>query len=416
MAEHLFIRLSPQATNRVSWIVTDGEGRRVGLEKHGTLAEAAARSAQYKVVLMVPGTEVVHAQAQVPLRGGSKLRQAIPYALEDQLADDVDDLHFAIGDRHGDNLYPVAITARKNMQDWLGMLEAEGIRAHSIVADAGCVPDTPGGVTVIIDHEVSLVHTADDADLVLEGMPLTDVLEFAGVHSGDEQTAGVPVNLYVSRQDHEKLADHLEFLGNQLPGLNIRVMVDGSLAHLAAGMFSRKTINLRQGEFAPRSSPEKLWKPWRMVAMLAAAVLVVLVGGEALQLTVLKNREAALEERISETFTELFPGTTPGGDPVRQFQSELTRLRAAAGNTDAFFLEALNALAGATRGSNGGQLDSLSFRNGVLDLKIIVPSVEALDQIRQNMESAGAFEVELESANPSGNQVEGRIRLRRGSA
>lgn len=415
MAEHLFIRLLTPSTNRISWIVTDAAGRRIGLEKQGNLEDVAARAGQHKVVLMVPGTEVIHTEAQVPLRGGSKLRQAIPFALEDQLAADVEDLHFAIGSRQDDNRYPVAVTARENMRRWLGMLESAGIRAHSIVADAGCVPETPGGVTVLVENDLSLVHTADGADLVFEAMPVEEILDLVGVHSGDEDSANMPVNLYIAREDHEKQAERLEFLGNQLPGLTTRIMVDGSLAHLAAGMLGRDSINLRQAEFAPRSSPEKMWKPWRMVAILAGLSLLVLVVGEAVQLGVLKNREAALQEQITATFAELFPNATPSGDPLRQFQSELTRLRAAAGNTDAFFLEALNALAAATRGANSGQLDSISFRNGVLDLKIIVPNVEVLDRIRQSMESAGNFEVELESANPTGNQVEGRIQLRRAS-
>lgn len=416
MAEHLFIRISPQQSDTVSWIVTDGNGRRSGLEKNGSMSQAAEKVGQRKVVLMAPGTEITHARARVPLRSGSKLRQAIPYALEDQLAEDVENLHFAIGKRTDDGEFPVAITTRNNMQDWLAMLEDAGIRARAIVADTGCVPQTPGGVTVIIDNDLSYVHGPGEADLVLEGMNIDQVLELAGVHVGDEKTAALPVNLYLTREDHDRQSELIEFLSGQLPGLHTRVMVDGSLAHLAAGMFSRDPINLRQGEFAPRSSPEKIWKPWRLTAGLAAAVLLVLVGGEAAQLVILKQREKAMDQNITAAFREVFPDVTLRGDPANQMRSELAALRAAAGNADAFFLEALAALASATQAHKAGQVDSISFRNGVLDLKILVPSVEVLDRIRQSMEAAGNFDVQLESANPTGDLVEGRIQLRRASA
>lgn len=416
MAEHLFIRISSQPDGDVTWITTDASGRRSGLEKRGSLAAAAQKAEAKKVILIVPGTEVVNAEARVPLRGGSKLRQAIPYALEDQLADDVDKLHFAIGKRSADGEYPVAVTDKQNMRDWLASLESVGLRAQSIVAESNCVPVTPGGVTVIFENETCLLHSADGADLVLEGMSVEDVLEIAGIHAGDEATAAMPVNLYMSREDHENNKDRLEFLADQLTGLNTRIMVDGAIAHLAAGMFSREPINLRQGEFASRASPEMTWKPWRLAAGLAVAVLLVLIGGEVAELAVLKNREQALDKDIAAAFTEAFPGVTLRGDPANQMRSELAALRAAAGSGDSFFLEALAALSTATQGQGAGQLDSIGFRNGVLDLKIIVPSVEVLDRIRQNMEGAGDFDVQLESANPSGNQVEGRIQLRRANS
>lgn len=416
MTEHLFIRMPLQSAGVVSWIETDASGRRRGLEKRGSLAEAAADVGRNSVVLIVPGTEVVQASAHVPVRGGSKLRQAIPYALEEQLADDVENLHFAIGKRSSEGDYQVAVTAKQNMRDWLAALENAGIRAKAIVADSGCVPETPGGLTLIMDGDQCLVHGSDNTDLVFEGMNLEHVLDFSGVHIGEEDSATLTINLYMSQEEYDREAERIEFLAGQLPGLNARVMADGSLAHLASGMFSRGAINLRQGEFAPRTSSENLWKPWRLVAGLAVALLVVLIGGEAVELAVLKNREAALDERISSAFAEAFPGVTLRGDPANQMRSELASLRAAATGGDSFFLEALAALATATQGQGTGQIDSIGFRNGVLDLKIIVPSVDVLDRIRQKMESVGNFNVQLESANPSGNQVEGRIQLRRTSS
>ncbi|NNF52773.1 MAG: type II secretion system protein GspL [Gammaproteobacteria bacterium] len=416
MADHLFIRISSGLSSEISWITTDASGRRTGIERHGSLADAATKASSCKVVLIVPGTEVVNTQARVPLRGGSKLRQAIPYALEDQLAEDVEKLHFAIGKRTADGEYPVAVTARENMESWLGVLEEAGIRAQSVVADTSCVPVTPGGVTIIFENDACLLHGADGTDIVLEGMSIDQVLELSGVHVGDEASSSMPVNLYMSADDHEKHKNRVEFLSGQFPGMNTRIMADGSIAHLASGMFSREAINLRQGDFASRSSPESTWKPWRLAAGLAAAVFLVLIGGEAVELAVLKNREKALDESIATAFTEAFPGVTLRGDPANQMRSELAALRAAAGSGDSFFLEALAALAAATNGQTSGQLDSVGFRNGVLDLKIIVPSVEVLDRIRQSMESAGSFEVQLESANPSGNQVEGRIQLRRSNS
>lgn len=416
MSEHLFIRILPGVTDQVDWIATDGAGRRIGLVQKGSLAEAASKAAQRRLVLVVPGTAIVHTHARVPVKGGSKLRQAIPYALEDQLADDVESLHFAIGKRDDDDTFPVVVTARKNMLAWQARMEEAGLRPQAIVSDSSCVPETPNGCTIILDGELAYVHGPGDLNLVLEGMSLDQVLELSGVHVGDAATAAMPVNVYVAREQHEENAELIEFLSGQLPGLNSRVMVDGSLAHLAAGMFARDAINLRQGEFAPRGSPEKLWKPWRLVAGLAAAIVLVAIGGQALQLLLLKQQERELDAQMKTAFEEVFPDITLRGDPANQMRSLLAAMRSQAGSADPVFLDALAALSEASSGSEKGRVESVSFRNGVLDLKILVPSVEILDNIRQNMEKTGGFEVELESANPSGNEVEGRIQLKRARA
>ncbi len=413
MSEYLFIRLSPDAADQVSWITTDAGGRRIGLTQSGQLTEAAGKAAQRKLVLIVPGTEIVHTHARVPVRSGSKLRQAVPYALEDQLADDVENLHFALGKRGSNDLIPVAVTARDNMRRWLALMENVGLRPQIIVSDSSCVPDTPDGYTVIVDGELIHVHGPEGLELVFEGMGLDQVLELSGVHMGETESVSKPINLYLTREAHDRNAELLEFLSGQLPGLNSRVMVDGSLAHLAAGMFAREATNLRQGEFAPRGSPEKLWKPWRWVAILAAAVLLVGLGGQGLELLMLRKQEQALDLKMRTVFEEVFPDVPLGGDPANQVRSLLSAMRSQAGNTDPVFLDALGALSEASQGDWNGRIESASFRNGVLDLKILVPSVEVLERIRQNMEQAGAFVVVLESANPSGQEVEGRIQLQR---
>ena len=57
------------------------------------------RAAGRRVCVLVPGTDVLLAEPEFPVKAGAKLQQVVPYALEEQLAEDIDDLHFAIGKR-----------------------------------------------------------------------------------------------------------------------------------------------------------------------------------------------------------------------------------------------------------------------------------------------------------------------------
>jgi hypothetical protein len=57
----------------------------------------------------------------------------------------------------------------------------------------------------------------------------------------------------------------------------------------------------------------------------------------------------------------------------------------------------------------------MSYRAGVLELRLVAPNVETLDTIKQAMSRDGAT-VELQSANPRDQLVEGRLQVRLGAA
>ena len=88
------------------------------------------RAAGRHVCVLVPGTDVLLAEPELPVKAGTKLQQVVPYALEEQLAEDIDDLHFAIGKRAADSATtPVAVVAHSLMDEWLDALQGRGHRA-----------------------------------------------------------------------------------------------------------------------------------------------------------------------------------------------------------------------------------------------------------------------------------------------
>ena len=105
MSETLVIRLRAAEEAPASWLIVDSNGARSGPVQSGPVADALSASQARRVVLLVPGSEVTLAEPELPVRGGARLAQAVPFALEEQLASDVESLHFAVGARTaGSNL------------------------------------------------------------------------------------------------------------------------------------------------------------------------------------------------------------------------------------------------------------------------------------------------------------------------
>jgi len=92
MRPRLVIRLNSAPQGRVHWIRLDAEGRPQGHAESGTLAQAAVAATQRQVIGLVPATELLLTEARIPTQSRQRMLRAVPFALEDQLAEDIDEL------------------------------------------------------------------------------------------------------------------------------------------------------------------------------------------------------------------------------------------------------------------------------------------------------------------------------------
>ena len=81
----------------------------------------------------------------------------------------------------------------------------------------------------------------------------------------------------------------------------------------------------------------------------------------------------------------------------------------------AALLPAVTALAQAVAGAPATRVESLNFRGDAVELRVVAPTVEAIDGIKQSM-SRNGVQVEMQSATPRGQDVEGRLSVKLGAA
>ena len=86
-------------------------------------------------LVLVPGTDVLLAEPVLPLKSGAKLAQVVPFALEEQLAADVEDLHFAVGKREARPVTPVAVVVARAHGRHGGALRDAALHADAIYAE-----------------------------------------------------------------------------------------------------------------------------------------------------------------------------------------------------------------------------------------------------------------------------------------
>ena len=101
---------------QAEWTVVDATGACVLAPGTGPLPDAAVLCAGRRTVVLVPAVRVLRTRVDVPVKGANRIAQALPFALEDVLAEDVEELHFVAGPRFADGQVAVAVVRREWME------------------------------------------------------------------------------------------------------------------------------------------------------------------------------------------------------------------------------------------------------------------------------------------------------------
>lgn len=398
---------------QAEWLLFDPSAARQSEVQTGLLADAAGFAAGRKVLVIVPGTDVLLAEPVLPLKGGgAKLQQVVPFALEEQLASDVEDMHFALGKREGTPGTPVAAVAHDLMKRWQASLRGAGIHAEAIYAESGLLPITADGVTLMIDSTRVYVRRHSGPGAVLDVEPLIEAVQLA-LASGEE--AREHVTIYLTDDVYERDRDLFEGLREFTESLQLKLLPNGPLPLFAASAVGAAAINLLQGPYATKTKLNVSFQPWRYAAVLAAAFLALHFGLKTWQYFDLRNTEARLDNEIMQVFQQALPGA-PVPDPIsarKQVEARLSALRG--GGPTGGIMSTLGTLGEALAQAPGANIEALSYRDETTDLRILAPSVDALDKIQHAAAERG-IAAQIQSANPRDSKIEGRLQFKKSGA
>jgi general secretion pathway protein L len=417
MSEFLVIRFGRDPDGPVRWVIADQTGAIVSRPAEGELVAAAAAAAGRAVIALVPATDVLRTRVDVPVKGAAKMLQALPFALEEQLAEDVDALHFAAGPRGAHGLVPVAVVRREILTAWLERLAAAGLQPQQLYAESDALGGIPNTTILLAEEDSAILAEPDGNVATIDSESIEELFDLwltdAAAPGTEEDQPPRHLVAYCTAPLAHRLETLWERLRPELDSLDLRALGEGgAMPRLAAQIVTAPGVNLLQGDFAKRSSLMAYWPAWRAAAAIVAGFLVVYFSVQLAELRQLNARAAALDQTIDQAFHYVFPDAGEVQDPRAQLESRLRQLGSDSGGSREF-LDSLKAVADAVGQGGQARIEALSYRSGVLDLRVRAPSVEALDQIQQSVAGSGRIQAEIQSANASGNEVLGRIQIKR---
>jgi general secretion pathway protein L len=413
MAEWLILQLPHDADGPCVWMLAGSQGQALSAPETVTLAQASAQaSAQAtgrRIGVIVPSGDVLLTDVELPLKSAVRAQQVVAYALEEQLAADIETLHFALGERDASTgRTAVAVVTRALMSRWLQELNAVGIEATAICAESSLLPENPGHTVLMLEADSIWVRRAGQ---LTQAVPADDVgaaLE-AVFETG---LASEHFIFYASPHDWQRRSREIEALRDRCASLKVQLLNSGSLPLLAPQLVQGNFINLLSGEYAPKTSFGSGWQRWRLAAILAVALFAVHVGGLALELFQQQRSERALDTAIGTLVRSALPGESVQSGMRSRIEKRLLAARGDAAGSG--FMSAMAALAHALGSANGTSLQALSFREGGMELKLKARDAASLEHVDESLRNNG-WQAELTSGSASGAGYEGRIQMR-GSA
>ncbi len=195
MSEFLTVRLSSQQDATIPWLVWSPQqqaviasGEVAGLDQ---LEELTPYAAQRSTLLLLAASDVVLTQVDIPSGASRQLDSMLPYLVEDEIAQDVDELHFSVLNKSG-GVASVAGVDRQWLQSCLDTLKALQFDVKRVLPDVLALPQAEGMAAVQLGDEW-LVRKGEFSGLSVEAQWLSLFSQSDWVRDGD---AWLPLTAY----------------------------------------------------------------------------------------------------------------------------------------------------------------------------------------------------------------------------
>lgn len=395
----LFLFLPPFADDKILFVGGEDGLDQVRRESLG-IAAFAARGQQ--VVLVVPGRDILLTWVDPP--AGAKRRQlekAVPFLLEDDLLNGVEQLHFCLGKVDESGRLPVAVAARKTMDAWMEVVEAMGIQPHVMVCDTLLLPLTEGKWQIFIDDSLAWARLGENEGFMVERSNLETFLSLALKRPNPPERIRI---LDFSKETPIKKFSSVDVPVDWVVGQRDRIL---EMVGVGLGVGG---LNLLQGPYKPVGLLGGGWKQMRWSLLLLCVWLMVRTVIGFVELGYLEKREVTLKNQTKTVLTEVFPDMRVVVNPKGQMLQRLAEIKARQGDGQkGGFVEWLTKVGMAVKGEEGLLFNRVNYRDGTLGIVVKSPDMGRLDRMIGALTNNYGLRAVLRKADRGSDGVEGQI-------
>lgn len=295
LSEFLTVRLSRDPQSPIRWLVWSTSQNEIiasgEISSSEQLIELSAYAEQRTTLLLLDSRDVLLIEADIPVGAARKVDSMLPYLLEDDIAQDVEELHFSIMNKSA-NTVQVAAIDKAYLSECLQAFIAVGIDVNKVLPEALALP--------ILDNKVSA--------LKMDSQWLFRKSEYQSTSISQEWLPTFLDSNWCNNEDERYIVQsYNEIPESQQDNLNWTVVEPELAMELLTKGAITSPINLLSGTFKPQSSILKNLKVWKKVAIAASFFLVVFTVQQYLQVSKFEQQASAYRNESERIFRTIFP-------------------------------------------------------------------------------------------------------------
>ncbi|MGB5584014.1 MAG: type II secretion system protein GspL [Gammaproteobacteria bacterium] len=410
MADTLLLHYDPANPDRATWSHVNHEGELTSRITSGTLADAAIVAEQHKVVVLIDSTNVHLNHVKLPTSNRQKMLRAVPFALEDQIAEDVEQFHFVIGKSESDYGVPVAGIPKDAIETLLTKFSEADIVVDAIIPDAICSPIADNQWTIVFHGDKALVQFDAQIGTVIDTINLPLLLE-TSLHEAETKPEKIT---YYYLEDQEPQLD-LDQIDANIE--TIKIAYNTHPLVIFCGVYNKvRSLNLLQDKYKPKRKTTGQWYRWRLAASLAAVWLLLYLGTALFEINRLEKKNDALRVEIDNIYKKTFPASKRVINARVQMEQKLNELKGGGSTGGSQFLSLLKDSAAIISSQKEIQIQSIDFRNNTMNIGLTASRLQSVETLNKQLNTSNKIQAEILSATSEKNRVNGSIRMQRSGA
>ena len=394
-----FIQLFDDQLQECNWLRFN-ERTPVGQARQGDLTEILTEAASSRLVLILPAASVVLHKVSILAKSRSQIEAALPYALEDELASDIEQMHFAyhtLDKQSGNQL--VAVVDRDLVQRLRALIIQYQFESVTLLPQMLMIPWQADSWTLFVQREQALLRKdlSDGYAMDVIAMPELLTTERELYKQQHDSESAPELNIYNFSPDQEVEGGSL--LGGDSEALAVmaRYWLDNP----------DQEINLFQGEYQIVRPMRDLLRQWGMAAGIAVIALVIYLMNVAVDNYLLARERDALEASMHSLYETIF-NEKPADDPADDMRKKLVALGSETGGDSNNFISVILVSGKEFLADSQTSITRLRYTGNGVEVDLETTSIEQLEKLQQKL-IAASVQAELKAVSNDNGKVRGRL-------
>ena len=301
MSEFLTVRLSSEPQSPVQWLVWSTSQQEViasgELSNWEQLDELTPYAEKRSCIALLPGNECLIKRVEIPKGAARQFDSMLPFLLEDEVAQDIEDLHLTILDKDASHATVCGVD-REWLKHALELFREANIIFRKVLPDTLAVPFEEQGISALQIDQHWLLRQGHYQAVSISEAWLPMFLQSDWVVAGEEEQATTIFSYTAMPSDDVQQQSGVEWQAKP--------------AELVMSLLSQQAItssvNLLTGTFKTKSSFSKYWRVWQKVAIAACLLVAVIVTQQVLKVQQYEAQAEAYRAESERIFRAVLPG------------------------------------------------------------------------------------------------------------